>query len=156
MHCAAGRAHLFEERGPRRVFQLHIVTTLGDLAGDLAVPTFRGLVEDHERVGASSLFGANLYFHGAVDYFNAPIETQPLLHLLSLGVEEQAWLDAQLATPMPPESCGKLSQDAQKWLEKQMQNEEDKDMLDDARQAGVLQPFPQPCCACIPRNPPCT
>ena len=33
------------------------------------------------------------------------------------SAEEQAWLDAQLATPMPPESCGKLSQDEQKWLE---------------------------------------
>ena len=43
---------------------------------------------------ASALFGANLYFHQTTDYFAAPVETRPLLHLWSLGVEEQFYLAA--------------------------------------------------------------
>lgn len=41
---------------------------------------------------AAALFGANLYFHQTTDYFTAPVETRPLLHLWSLGVEEQFYL----------------------------------------------------------------
>ena len=46
---------------------------------------------------------------------------------------EQAWLDAQLATP-PGQ---KLTAEEQKWLDKQVQDAEDATMLDDARQAGA-------------------
>ena len=51
---------------------------------------------------------------------------------------EQAWLDAQLATP-PGQ---KLSADEQKWLDQQVQDVEDSEMLDDARQAGACAPPP--------------
>ena len=51
---------------------------------------------------------------------------------------EQAWLDAQLATP-PGQ---KLSADEQKWLDQQVQDVEDSEMLDDARQAGACAPRP--------------
>lgn len=43
---------------------------------------------------AAALFAANLHFYSALDYFQASIETQPLLHLWSLGVEEQFYLVA--------------------------------------------------------------
>lgn len=49
---------------------------------------------------------------------------------------EQAWLDAQLATPITPGQ--KLTAEEQKWLDKQMQDAQDEEMLDDARQAGTL------------------
>lgn len=41
---------------------------------------------------ASILFAANLYFYGASGYFAPAAETIPLLHLWSLGVEEQFYL----------------------------------------------------------------
>ena len=40
---------------------------------------------------ASTAFGANVYFQQTTDYFNLPFET-PLLHLWSLGVEEQFYI----------------------------------------------------------------
>lgn len=46
---------------------------------------------------AAALFGANLHFFATGDYFAAPVETQPLLHLWSLGVEEQFYLLAPVA-----------------------------------------------------------
>ena len=54
-------------------------------------------------------------------------------HLMRPTAEEQAWLDAQLATPR-----GNISADEQKWLDKQIEDAETADMLDDARQAGKL------------------
>ena len=59
--------------------------------------------------------------------------------------DEQAWLDAQLATP-PGQ---KLTQEEQKWLDKQMQDAQDAEMLDDARQAAYApgegsSPHPSP------------
>jgi len=41
---------------------------------------------------AAVLFVANIHDYGTVDYFTAPAETRPLLHLWSLGVEEQFYL----------------------------------------------------------------
>jgi len=41
---------------------------------------------------AASLFAANIHFHGALDYFDPAIGTRPLVHLWSLGVEEQFYL----------------------------------------------------------------
>lgn len=49
-----------------------------------------------KAIGASALYAANLHFYAGLDYFSAPLETQPLLHLWSLGVEEQFYLFAPL------------------------------------------------------------
>ncbi len=45
---------------------------------------------------AAALFSANIYFFASTDYFAAPVETRPLLHLWSLGVEEQFYFVAPL------------------------------------------------------------
>jgi hypothetical protein len=54
------------------------------------------------------------------------------------SAEEQAWLDAQLATPRGPPSSTPSAEE-QRWLDKQIQDAESADMLDDARQAGAQQ-----------------
>ncbi len=43
-------------------------------------------------IGFSSLFSANLYFYQDAGYFAANTELNPLLHLWSLGVEEQFYI----------------------------------------------------------------
>lgn len=45
---------------------------------------------------AAALFGANLHAYVHTDYFEAALQTLPLLHLWSLGVEEQFYLFAPL------------------------------------------------------------
>ena len=45
-----------------------------------------------EASAAAALFGANIHDDYSVDYFEAGLETLPLLHLWSLGVEEQFYL----------------------------------------------------------------
>ena len=42
--------------------------------------------------GYSILYSANIYFYGAVSYFDLPAQSNPLLHLWSLGVEAQFYL----------------------------------------------------------------
>lgn len=55
-------------------------------------------LRERAALGASSaaaaLFGANIHAYFNVDYFQAGLETLPLLHLWSLGVEEQFYLVA--------------------------------------------------------------
>ncbi|HCH62924.1 MAG: hypothetical protein CL927_11635 [Deltaproteobacteria bacterium] len=45
---------------------------------------------------AAALYGANIHHFLTSDYFVAPVETRPLLHLWSLGVEEQFYFVAPL------------------------------------------------------------
>ena len=41
---------------------------------------------------AAAAFVVNLVFCGETDYFDAAAETKPLLHLWSLGIEEQFYI----------------------------------------------------------------
>lgn len=56
---------------------------------------------DYEDLGKSAAYAAvglaNLYFHDGTGYFNQRSELQPLLHLWSLGVEEQFYVAWPLA-----------------------------------------------------------
>ena len=54
--------------------------------------------------------------------------------LMQPTAEEQAWLNSQMATPRSP---AKPNADEQAWLDKQMKDQEEAEMLDDARQAGA-------------------
>ncbi len=45
---------------------------------------------------AAALYGANIHHFLTSDYFASPVETRPLLHLWSLGVEEQFYFVAPL------------------------------------------------------------
>jgi peptidoglycan/LPS O-acetylase OafA/YrhL len=59
------------------------------------------LPEDFRELGkqifAGAAFGSNLLTYSQVGYFDAPAATKPLLHLWSLGVEEQFYLVTPLA-----------------------------------------------------------
>ena len=44
------------------------------------------------HTGGGAAFLANLFFHAEVGYFDSGAETKPLLHLWSLGIEEQFYL----------------------------------------------------------------
>jgi peptidoglycan/LPS O-acetylase OafA/YrhL len=61
-----------------------------------AVGWFTLTTEEYEQLGkyitAGSLFGANLIHWREVGYFDLSTETKPLIHLWSLGVEEQFYL----------------------------------------------------------------
>lgn len=66
------------------------------LSATLAVGFFLLPPEDFKELGKSgffSVFGlANLYFVNNIGYFDRAAEFQPLLHMWSLGVEEQFYL----------------------------------------------------------------
>lgn len=49
------------------------------------------------EVAAAALFSSNLLSYWTVDYFSAPAESRPLLHLWSLAIEEQFYLLAPVA-----------------------------------------------------------
>lgn len=49
-------------------------------------------VEFAKSLMASALFAANLYFYSTADYFAPAANTIPLLHLWSLGIEEQFYI----------------------------------------------------------------
>ena len=80
-------------------------------------------------VKGSELVGAAIFCFGAGLLIYAKKRSAAMLPTAA----EQAWLDAQLATP-PGQ---KLTADEQKWLDKQLQDAQDAEMLDDARQDGA-------------------
>ncbi len=82
----------FYKRRIRRIFPaLIIVLTISLIVGWFAL-----LPDDFKQLGretaASAGFGANILFWSESGYFDAAARTKPLLHLWSLGVEEQFYL----------------------------------------------------------------
>ena len=82
-------------------------------------------------MGSAEVGGAAIFIAGAA----ALIYRAKAIAASKPTAEEQAWLDKQLATPKNP---NELTLEEQSWLDKQMKDTEDADMLDDARQAGML------------------
>lgn len=83
----------FYERRIRRIMPALFVVLAGTLAAAGAAFMALELLELGKSLEYSVLSGANLYFRKAADdYFNAPVDGMPLLHLWSLGVEEQFYL----------------------------------------------------------------
>lgn len=82
----------FYERRFRRILPAMFVM----LVSVLIVSSFLFDPAKYQTVGESAvstlLFGANVYFEHAVGYFDTHAETKPLLHMWSLGVEEQFYI----------------------------------------------------------------
>jgi len=82
----------FYARRIRRIFPALIVV----LAATWLIGWQRLLPEDFDELGrqilAGAAFSSNLLNYSEAGYFDAPAATKPLLHLWSLGVEEQFYL----------------------------------------------------------------
>src|SRR5215470_5019149 len=82
----------FYARRARRIFPaLTVVLVFAWVIGlFFLVPT--DFVALSKHIGAGAAFAANIITYFEVGYFDAPANTKPLLHLWSLGVEEQFYL----------------------------------------------------------------
>ncbi|MBR1294529.1 MULTISPECIES: acyltransferase family protein [Bradyrhizobium] len=82
----------FYERRARRILPALLATiAISWFVADRYLYAFE-MGDFSKSAVASILFAANLYFYGASEYFAPAAETIPLLHLWSLGVEEQFYL----------------------------------------------------------------
>lgn len=72
---------------PAMVFNLALVAIAATM---MLYPS--ELVDFGKSAAAAVLSAPNIYFYATSDYFSQPAETIPLLHLWSLGVEEQFYL----------------------------------------------------------------
>ncbi len=84
-------ARFYVRRARRILPALLSVILLTSVAAMLVLyPTER--VQYAQSVIASVLFSANFYFHATLNYFSPAADEIPLLHLWSLGIEEQFYI----------------------------------------------------------------
>lgn len=82
----------FYERRARRILPaLFFVLSLSLIAGWLLLSP-QGLIDLAQSIIATNLFAANIYFWQHIDYFTGNTNLIPLLHLWSLGIEEQFYV----------------------------------------------------------------
>ena len=82
----------FYARRARRLFPALIVTLLAVWAVGWVVFTVPEFIDLGRHIAAASLFLNNFLLWSQAGYFDAPSISKPLLHLWSLGVEEQFYL----------------------------------------------------------------
>ncbi|WP_380880024.1 O-antigen acetylase [Sphingomonas sp. DBB INV C78] len=82
----------FFERRLRRILPALLCMLLVTTGAALLLMLPSDLVAFAKSLFASLAFAGNIYFLGQADYFGKAAESMPLLHLWSLGVEEQFYL----------------------------------------------------------------
>jgi peptidoglycan/LPS O-acetylase OafA/YrhL len=82
----------FYERRARRILPALFATIIASATAAVSILYPSELVEFARSGIASSLFAANIYFYLVSDYFGPAASTVPLLHLWSLGIEEQFYI----------------------------------------------------------------
>jgi peptidoglycan/LPS O-acetylase OafA/YrhL len=82
----------FYERRIRRIFPALIIVLIASLFVGLRALLPPELISLGKNVVASALFSANLMLLSEVSYFDIAAHLKPLLHLWSLGIEEQFYL----------------------------------------------------------------
>ncbi len=82
----------FYERRARRLLPVFLVTVLATTVLAFAVLLPAEFVNYAQSLVASSLFAANIYFFQKHNYFGPSPDSLPLLHLWSLGIEEQFYI----------------------------------------------------------------
>lgn len=91
---AAGRFSIgrFYERRARRIFPALTVVLLATLGGAWFLLWSDELQQVGKHAAAGAGFVANLMYWGEAGYFDRASEAKPLLHLWSLGIEEQFYI----------------------------------------------------------------
>lgn len=82
----------FYLRRARRIIPAYAVVALTTAGLAVWIEMPRQLAETGAALAASGLFGANIIFAQSAGYFSPSAQENPLLHLWSLGVEEQFYL----------------------------------------------------------------
>ena len=82
----------FYERRARRILPALFFVILGSFVAGWFVSVPSEFVSLSESAIATILFGSNIYFWHALDYFSSAAEFHPLLHTWSLAVEEQFYI----------------------------------------------------------------
>jgi peptidoglycan/LPS O-acetylase OafA/YrhL len=82
----------FYERRARRILPALLATITASALAAYLVFDPSELVAFAKSGIAAVLFSANIYFYATSDYFSPSADTVPLLHLWSLGIEEQFYI----------------------------------------------------------------
>jgi peptidoglycan/LPS O-acetylase OafA/YrhL len=82
----------FYERRVRRIMPALLVVLIAVTACALALLLPIDLIGYAKSVFASLAFAANIYFWRDTDYFSQQAQQKPLLHVWSLGIEEQFYI----------------------------------------------------------------
>ena len=82
----------FYLRRARRILPAMMVVLAAALAAGVAMLSPRELDELSDSALATLVFGANFFFHDRTNYFADTAHQRPLIHMWSLGVEEQFYI----------------------------------------------------------------